>query len=881
MRKTEIKSLDGDWTLINQEKKIKIPCYVPGSIFEALLDSKIIEDPFYGKNESKMDWIYNSDWCYKKEFDVDLDFLSHLKLNLCFLGLDSFTEIYLNGHRLGTTNNMFRSYEFDVKSLLKQRKNTISIQFFSPTKKAQKAILKNKFNLNTGYAGIPGVPYLRKAQYSFGWDWGPKLPDIGPWKSIYLNGYDDIKFDSIHVTQSLKYRNSSTSMEKNDVFSLIDIISAKMHIKIKCICPEIESYSKYSIKVSFTDPNREILMKEEDLELDLKKSQTIDLNIVNPLLWWTHDLEKPNLYDLSVQLIEKKTDQIIDKTDLKIGIREIKLVRNKDKWGETFYFLLNGVPIFAKGANWIPIDSFIPRGKKLDLYQKNLKYAKKANMNFIRVWGGGIYENDLFYDLCDEMGILVWQDFLFACAIYPIHEEFLENTRIEIIQNIKRLRNHPSLALWCGNNEISMLWSFLQFKTGLLNLGNRNIRKLYKNNYIRFFGKTIPELVHTYDPDHSYWPSSPSNGKVAKNQIGLLGYLKQNSPHYGDSHFWNVWHGGAPFSAYRKFNSRFMSEFGFESFPSTKTLQTFCSKEDFDFYSPIMKNHQKNKAGNKKIMNYMKKRFTIPKDFEKQVILSQITQAEAIEYGVEHWRRNRNNFHCMGAIYWQLNDCWPVASWSSLDYYGRWKALHYFAKRFYTPFLASLKDGKKSSEFWITNDNAKIEKGNLNWKIFDLDGILINSGSQEVEVLPCSSKKILQFKTETGYAVLYSLIGNISKNGNNSTIFNNFRLLNKPKHFKGGNPEISYSIDEIIEIEENSKEEKEEFKFKLTITSKKLALYVFIESNDVDFIASDNYFALSPNESRDILIRVLDSKLPEIKEKFLNSLKVSSLYDLK
>ena len=785
MQTVEKISLDGTWNLINEKKNIQVQCPVPGTVFEAVINNRVIDDPFYGENENKSSWVFNSEWLFEREFDVNPDFLTHSKIILCFLGLDTFTEIYLNETLLGSTKNMFRSYEFEVKQLLKQEKNKLSIKFYSSTKNAQEEIIKNKYCLNTGYAGIPGVPYLRKAQYSFGWDWGPKLPDIGPWKSIFLNGYDDIKFDSIHITQLLEYSNTTSTMEDIHDFSLNNVISAKIQVIFNIKCPEITSRSDYSMKVVLTDPKKKILTKQEDIELDIEGTYKIDLIIENPLLWWTHDLGKPNLYDFTAQIFEKINGHEIDRIHLKIGIREIKLINNKDKWGESFYFLLNRVPIFAKGANWIPIDSFIPRGKKLGLYQKNLKYAKEANMNFIRVWGGGIYEDDLFYDLCDEMGILVWQDFLFACAIYPIHNGFLENAKIEIIQNIKRLRNHPSLALWCGNNEISMLWPFLQFKTGLLNLGNRNIRKQYKKSYINFFGKTIPELVRTYDPDHSYWPSSPSNGKVAKNQIGLMGYFKQNSSHYGDSHFWNVWHGGAPFSAYRRFNSRFMSEFGFESFPSIKTIQTFCSKEDFDFYSPIMRNHQKNKAGNKKIMNYMKKRFVIPKDFEKQVILSQITQAEAIEYGVEHWRRNRNDFHCMGALFWQLNDCWPVASWSSLDYYARWKALHYFAKRFFAPFFPSLKDGKENAEFWITNDNVKIEKGSLSWKIFDLDGILINSGSQKVEVYACNSKKVLQFKTGTGYVVLYLLQGNIGKNGNNSSIFNGFRLLNKPKYFKG------------------------------------------------------------------------------------------------
>ena len=874
-------SLDGIWVLINEKKKIQAQCPVPGTVFEALINDKVIEDPFYGENEDKSSWVYNSDWQFEKEFEVNPEFLTHSKIILCFLGLDTLTEIKLNGDLLGSTNNMFRSYEFEVKSLLKQGKNKLSIKFHSPTNHALKEIIKNKYSLNTGYAGIPGVPYLRKAQYSFGWDWGPKLPDIGPWKSVFINGYDDIKIDSIHITQSLKYHNTKSLMENTHDISLPNVNSATIKIKIKFKFPVNKSQSIYSIMISLNDTAKKKLTKEEDLELDLEDTYTIDLIIENPYLWWTHDLGEPNLYDLTIQIFDKNNDHAIEQNDLKIGIREIKLIRNKDKWGESFYFQLNGVPVFAKGANWIPIDSFIPRGKKLGLYQKNLKYAKEANMNFIRVWGGGIYEDDLFYDICDEMGILVWQDFLFACAIYPIHDEFLKNTHIEIIQNIKRLRNHPSLAMWCGNNEISWLWPSLLLNTKLLKMGNRNIRKQFKNAYEDLFQSVIPKLIQKYAPNHSYWPSSPSNGVITKKKLGIIGLLKQNSPHIGDSHFWNVWHGGAPFSAYRKFNSRFMSEFGFESFPSSKTLQTFCSKDDFDFYSPIMQNHQKNRAGNKKIMNYMKKRFTIPNEFEKQVILSQITQAEAIEYGVEHWRRNRNDYHCMGALYWQLNDCWPVASWSSLDYYTRWKALHYFAKRFYAPLFPSVNDGRTFSEFWMTNDTTKIEKARLNWQIFDIDGILINSGTQKVEVQPCSSKIILQFKTGTAYAVLYSLQNNDENNEEiikKSTFFNGFRLFFKPKHFKGGDPEISYTINEIKETKEVP---KKDLNFLLRITTKKLALYVFIKSNEVDFIASDNFFAVSPNESREILIRVLDSKLPEIREKFLNSLKVSSLFDLK
>ncbi|MCJ7650249.1 MAG: glycoside hydrolase family 2 protein, partial [Candidatus Lokiarchaeota archaeon] len=622
---------------------------------------------------------------------------------LRFKGLDTIAQIFLNEQLIGSAENMFVEYEYDVSDIIKKEENILRIYFKSPTIFAKEMIEKFKHKLKTSQE-MPGLPYIRKAQYSFGWDWGPSLPDIGIWKDVELFGYDNIKIDCYCIETSFNYNKNPMKITDVSDYSQVSVISARVKIEFqfdikitaisagniflncKLIAPDQKSYEK-RIKI-------------------LGEKHALEYEIVDPMLWWTHDLGTPNLYEMEITL--ENEGEILEFITQKMGIRDIQLIRNPDKWGESFFFMFNGIPIFAKGANWIPIDSFIPRGKKNGLYEMNIKSAVAANMNMIRVWGGGIYEDDQFYQLCDQLGVLVWQDFQFACAIYPIHEEFVTNVTFEAIQNIKRLRNHPSIALWCGNNELEWLWR-LNLKTSDIN--DENLILSFKKGYLKIFEDILPNLIKKYDPNHSYWPSSPSNGYAGEK----LGIVDSNSPDIGDSHFWDVWHGNKPFTAYRKFDSRFMSEFGFESFPSMKTIREFCPKDQFDFNSNVMENHQKNKAGNRKILKYMKKRFTIPPKFEHRVILSQITQAEAIQYGVEHWRRNRNDFHCMGTLYWQLNDCWPVASWSSLDYYGRWKAIHYFAKRFYQNVFASIKEDKDSVEFWVTNDLRERQSFILEW----------------------------------------------------------------------------------------------------------------------------------------------------------------------
>lgn len=880
MQKVEKISLDGFWDLKNSEKSVEIDAQVPGTVFEALLANNVIEDPFYGENEHEMKWVYESNWFYEKEFNLDPEFLKHKHIILRFNGLDTIAKVNLNGEIIGSTNDMFIRYDFEVKSKLNSTGNKLKVKFKSPTVEALENKKKNNLGLNTGYAALPGVPYLRKAQYSFGWDWGPQIPDIGIWKEVELIGYDEIKLDSVYIEQKFNYNLDPLSIKNPDQISEIIVDSVQMDIHLD-IVTELKDLEKSGIQIDVVliDSGSKVISKNVPLH---SKTQKLSLLIDHPRLWWTHDLGTPRLYDLEVSMINQEN---IEKYTQKVGIRDIRLIRNNDRWGESFFFLLNGVPIFAKGANWIPIDSFIPRGKKNGLYQMNLNYAKEANMNMIRVWGGGIYEDDLFYQLCDELGILVWQDFPFACALYNLeNEEFVKRIILEAVQNIKRIRNHASLALWCGNNEIEVLWNRVLRNLGLIDESNAKIWlnpktvSSFLKGYQNMFENILPELIRKYDGKHPYWPSSPSNG-IGKKK----GALVSNSPDEGDSHFWTVWHGGAPFQEFRNFNSRFMSEFGFESFPSLKTIKSFCPPDQFDIYSEIMENHQKNRAGNKLIMNYMKKRFSVPKMFESQLILSQITHGEAMEYGIEHWRRNRNEQHCMGSLYWQLNDCWPVASWASLDYYGRWKALHYFAKRIYQPIFASVEENPHQVEFWVTNDLRRSCEIELDWKTLNSDGNTLMKGVYNSKVSPCSSLKLglvdvsninkEEVKMQNNI-IFYKLYSN---NGKKEIICRGFRLFDAPKFFNLRDPKIS-SFFEEIEVEKNNK-----IQFKLKLKAKNIALYANIDSDLVDFIASDNFFSMEPNETLNIDIEIvsgLETSKDLSKQEIINSFKIQSLYDI-
>ncbi|MBD3187220.1 hypothetical protein GF325_10355 [Candidatus Bathyarchaeota archaeon] len=874
VKETIVKVLDAGWRLKNEERKIELEARVPGSVYDELMDHGMIPDPFFGVNEHEVGWVHESTWIYTLEFTVGETVMNRMVQVLSFHGIDTVASISLNGEHIASVDNMFLRHDVDVTGKIHRGINTLEISIASPTLEAKRLMKKHRQLLKT-FSGIGGAPYLRKAQYSFGWDWGPQLPDSSIWQPVKLIARDGVSIVSIQDMQSFQY---SADPFLADVSSL-EVKSVNLDLKVEVkVERELPVVRKSSLQVAVETPSGKRLLQEQEVTLS-KGTRTITFSFMldDPTLWWCHDLGEPMLHEVTVALESRNV--IVEKCTRAIGIREIRLVRQPDDWGESFFFMLNGVPVFAKGANWIPVDSFIPRGKRNGLYQRNLLDAKNAGMNMIRVWGGGIYEDELFYDTCDKHGILVWQDFPFACAMYPAHDGFVENVRQEAGWNIKRLRHHACLALWCGNNEVEQLWK-AYLATCRLIFKPWKIRR-YRKAYKRIFEKMLPELVHELDPARAYWPSSPSNGGGNRKR----GLIKSNSPDTGDSHFWKVWHMGAPFSAYRAFYSRFMSEFGFESFPSMATIRSFCPHDQLDFFSPVMENHQKNKAGNKKIMRYMKRRFSIPSKFDKQVILSQITQAEAMEYGIEHWHRNRNQYHCMGSLFWQLNDCWPVASWSSLDYHGRWKALHYYAKRFYQSVTASIAEFNDHLEIWVVNDTRKSFNARVEWCIVEPATGILESGTGRVPIPPCTAKcsreihpKDIEGWDHEGFEGIIAFYRVHDADNQDAIVHQAFRVIGKPKDLKLSDPHLQVEVleDEVVLGGTH-------VDAPVMVNTNNVAIHVHIVLPGIDFIASDNFFGMEPGTSRKITLSIqLDDSMDahehinEIKTK----IEVHSLVDL-
>ncbi len=803
-----IKELNSNWNLKELSKERTFLAKVPGSIFETLIDHKVIEDPFYGTNEKDCQWVYERDWEYSTTLNMDDEFKNKDYCLLKFYGLDTFCEVVLNDRVILFGDNMHRTYEVFIKTkeytLLEECDNQLTIRFKSPVNEARDKLDQAGLNIDPKVNhllpfAIPGVEMIRKAYYSFGWDWGPKLPDSGIWRKVELHAFNDTFIKDVQVQVDIDFvlgdGNGKTTAEEAEI----------------TVETELSNFQKNE------DKKIEYELYEDDVFLESGKINVLEMGarkkiiIKNPKLWWTHDLGNPTLYRLKVKLFNG--NQLLDDYVREFGIREIQLIRKADKWGGTFYFELNKIPIFAKGGNWVPSDSFLPRGTRNKVYEKVLDACVEANMNMVRIWGGGIYEEDAFYSYSDRKGLMVWQDFAFACRPTPDYKGFEESVRKEVIDNIKRLRNHPSLVIWVGNNEIEEGWLYWGFDKFV---------PQYRPFYTKLFEETLPQLVKQYDPSRPYWPSSPSSGG---------GFEDPQSPDYGDSHYWKVWHEGFPLESYREFDSRFMSEFGFESFPEIKTIKTFCEPDQMYYNSRTMENHQKNPAGNQKIFDYMQKRFNIPQSFEKQCILSQITQAEAMEYGVEHWRRNRNNCHCMGALYWQINDCWPVASWSSIDYYGRWKALHYFAKRFFNPFYINAYETADFFEIWFCNDLPVKFKGRYELKLMNLSGEILYQNESTLLASGLFSTVVERVN-----------LSDIGKEPNNLVLFfkafdqtdkcvsEGFKLFSAPKELILPKPTINYHL------------EKNRNDHSIILQSDKPALYCLIESSKA-LVFSDNFFS--------------------------------------
>lgn len=779
------------WQFKNTKEKNWLPAKIPGTVHLDLIDNKIIPDPFKDENEKKVQWIENEDWEYQTVFKISSKELQNENIDLVFYGLDTFSEIYLNGKLLRTTDNMFRKWEIPVKESLRSGDNLLKINFKSAVNEGKELAKKVPFTM-------PESPrsFVRKAQYQFGWDWGPRLVTAGIWKDVKLNFWNNAKLDHVKVEQK------NLQKQKADLNIHAEILT--------------EKEGEYEISVNDTSKNIQLKKGKNNIDLPF--------TIKNPKFWQPNGWGDPYLYDIKVTLV--KDSKTLSKEDLKIGLKTVELVQEKDAVGKSFYFKVNGNPLYIKGSNWIPADSFSPRVKKAK-YQQLIKDSKEAHMNMIRIWGGGIYEDDEFYKACDENGILVWQDLMFAGSFYPADEAFLNNVKEEVRDQVKRLQNHASIALWCGNNEID---------EAIVNWGYQKQLKYSKEDslqvwrdYKKLFHELIPNtLKENLSQDKNiYWPSSPS-----------IGWGHKESLTEGDSHYWGVWWGEQPFEIYNEKVGRFMSEYGFQGMPTLETTKVmFSGNPDLNLENATIKAHEKHARGWEIINEYMKRDYKIPTDLVKYNYISQLLQARGMQIAIEAHRRAKP--YNMGTLYWQLNDCWPVVSWSSIDYLGNWKALHYQIKRSFENQVILTEEKEGILNFYAINDAVKkFDDVQLELEINTLNG------ENLATTVSVPNGKILDGILKFEAIGINELIGDSNKNEvflnlmvrgkNEETIAENNYFFVKPKDLKLTKPTVKIKKISSIEIE---------------VSTDVFAKDVYL-IGETHF--SDNFFDLLPHTSKRI-----------------------------
>ena len=780
-------SLHEGWQLKKTKDSIWYPAKVPGTIHSDLYENGLISHPFIKDNELKLQWISDSIWEYETQFLVDEKRLGKTNHVLNFEGLDTYASVYLNDSLILEANNAFRHWKVDVKPFLKLE-NHLKIVFVPTTIFERAEQEKLNYQLPEG----PRV-FTRKAQFQYGWDWGPKLNTSGIWRDVYIESWSIVKLQDVY----LKQLSLSDELAQLELESTINL--------------ESETKLKLEILVSGNSVNT--------TEFELKKGEhllKLPFEIANPKRWWPHNLGEPYLYDFEIRL--KQKNKLLDVKYLKKGLRTIEHIVSKDSIGESFYFKVNGVPVFMKGANYIPQHSFQSEVTEQH-YEQLLNDVAAANMNMLRVWGGGIYENDVFYQKCDEKGILVWQDFMFVCAMYPGDDAFLENVQHEAIDNLKRLRNYSSIALWCGNNENSEGWQRWGWQDGRTEAEKVEIW----NNYLKVFDSILPNTVLELT-ETPYWQTSPKFGR------GDVRYKTE-----GDAHDWWIWHDGHPFEDFEKNVPRFMSEFGFQSFPSYETIQFINSSDSIDIESPAFKNHQKHRIGFERIAEYMERDFPIPNKAEDYVYMSQLLQAYGVGKGIEAHRRARP--YNMGSLYWQLNDCWPAVSWSSIDFFGNWKALHYQAKHSFENVLISIEQNNNNIKVFVINDKLAPQNGILELQLIDFQGQIIWQENRVINV-PASDSHI------------YAIIQNerIKENKSQVVLKANFNEASSLFYF------VKPKDIDLPEATLNMSVSKANDGFMIDLTSEVLQKNVYLFSSEKGQF-SDNYFDLLPGTVKSVFFK--------------------------
>ncbi len=767
------------------------PAIVPGCVHTDLLSNKLIEDPFYRDNEKKQQWIGKTDWEYQTTFKISPEMLKRENLELVFEGLDTYANVFLNEQPILDADNMFRRWRVNVKDKLKLGDNILRIRFRSPINEILPVMAKMNYELPAiNDQGEKTSPYTRKAPYQYGWDWGPRFVTSGVWKPIYLNVWDQARIEDLNIRQKeLKKETASLSAE-------VEVVAA--------------GNADATVEIENVTDNKVVAKQPVKLTAGTN-TIAVDFSVANPKLWYPVGYGEQSLYNFRAKLISN--NKTVDQAFKRTGLRTIELRQQPDQYGKSFEFVVNGIPIFAKGGNWVPADSFPTRITR-EKYHSLLQSVRDANMNTVRVWGGGIYESDDFYNYADEMGLIVWQDFMFACSMYPGDAAFLDNVRHEAVDNVKRLRNHPSIAIWVGNNEIETGWMHWGWKDKLP-------AKLW-DDYKKIFLGVLPEVVAKLDPSRAYWSSSPSSNFEDDS----------DSQKIGDVHYWQVWHAAAPFTEYEKQYPRFMSEYGFQSFPEYETVKTYTLPTDrTSIETPIMTAHQRHPRGNQLIREYMLREYKQPKDFESFLYVSQVLQAEGIKIGAEHFRRIMPQN--MGSLYWQINDCWPVASWSGMDYRGRWKALHYYARRFYNDLLISPHVSDGNIHFIVVSDRTKQTPAQLVVSLMDLQGKLLSKNQTDITVAPLKSDSYSSSPVEELTKGLDQknlvLIAELKVDG---------KTVSQNEYFFKPFKELSISparVDAQIAKTKNG--------YKLVLTTDNFAKAVYL-STPVEGVFSDNYFNL-------------------------------------
>ncbi|MGN0771595.1 MAG: glycosyl hydrolase 2 galactose-binding domain-containing protein [Christensenellales bacterium] len=798
--------LTGNWQFGQKDKKERYNAIVPGCNYLDLMNNGLIQDPFVKDNEAECGWVAQTDWTYCREFEIDKAQLQYSKIDLCFKQLDTITQIYLNDDLIGKTDNCHIEFRFDVKDKLKEGKNSIRVDFLSPVRYVLEKQEKEKCPNNSN--GLTGIPHIRKPQCHFGWDWGPVLTPSGISGDVFVECRDDVQIRDLIVRQS-----HGQQVELNVVVD-VDNVDKKDVIVV----------------VKITTPDGQTL--ESRCQADKSEHKFV---IEQPMLWqpngYCEDRRQQPLYKVDVEV--SADGKVVDAQSKSIGLRTILLDTSNDQYGSNFRFVVNGVPTFCKGANWIPADSFINRITKETL-QQYVEIAAESGFNMIRVWGGGYYETDEFYDLCDKYGIMVWQDFAYACQPYPFFDdEFLDNTLREVEYNVKRLRHHASLALWCGNNEIEVM----------------STAWLYKVKYVewteKYFYHILPEQLRKFDQVTPYIAGTPI-GSAHNKDVG--------SDSVGDTHLWAVWHGLQDLTYYRTRNTRFCSEFGFESLPDIKTIRKFADPSDYSLDSKVFTAHQKCASGNKKMQFYIASNYRLPAKFEDYIYLSQLCQAECVKDATEHWRRNTGR--CNGSLYWQFNDCWPVCSWAGLDYYRNYKALQYECKKFFAPVIVSLENDKKGVGVYVINDTDRAVDVKVRIMLTTFDGNVVFE--QELTATVDSIDKVMlrrydikQLK-KTANLKRCVFVAYLYRNGRQECI--KTVLFGREKNLKLPQSDVDMQIEVADGVA------------KISLASKRYVRKLALTSNSVQAPFSDNFFDLLPGETKEVYLPVKDMSVQQVRD---------------